>query len=488
MALTYRWPRDFPTEAKSTQDTIHDRMRGLNTSKLPPSFNDVFQVAAKIGISYVWIDSLCILQDGDKEDWNHEAARMSQVYQNACVTLAIAVPPTEPHLGLFRRGDPSGVLSERFFCPLEDGPDQEVVVMKAQQEAYGSSPLVPRGWCFQEREISQRLIHYTETQVLWECRTVRASEGLPNGAPTQKKWPVGRGLGAWPGRMLDIDLSNEAVNRAWHQAVEDYSARDLIEPTDKLPALAGLAAAVHGRYKEPTTSRYLAGLWQDDFRQSLAWRRADIPWWLVASSIAKRYTTYVAPTWSWASVTAPVSYVNVYEPTHWFKSHPKHVSEFRSGKRPRGYGEHDRIFGQRDSDAKYVLRVLDVSVQTSTTDPFGAISEAGAVLRCIAGLMPVEIPCPLDASKAEISHLPSKHLPAGEENAHIWFDVPFERSDLEGREDLFYIPLGLRSCCDPGLVVEPTGLKENEFRRVGLFSRIERECYGAAQVKEITIV
>lgn len=456
IALTYRWPEDFPAEAKSTQNTIDDRMRGLNTSKLPQSFNDVFQVAANLGISYVWIDSLCIIQNEEgKADWNHEAGLMSQVYQNAYLTLAIAVPPTEPLLGLFRSGDPSDSLSERFVCQLQDGSNQEVVVMKAQRENYGSSPLVSRGWCFQEREISQRVVHYTETQVLWECRTVRASEGLPDGVGTQSEWPAARGLGIWPRRILDNALSNEDINNAWHQAVVDYSARNLTKATDKLPALAGLAAAVHERYKS-ATCRYLAGLWEDDFRLSLAW------WSTNVDHSNKRYPTYVAPTWSWASVAGPVSYHHLND-DHWHRS-PKFEI------------------------AKYALQVLHASVQTSTADPFGAIRAAGAVLRCTAGLVPAVLDSKYpghygpETCRAVLRTVNGEHIGA------VGFDVRLGESDVDGMDDFFCVPLGVRRGDDLALVIVSTGRKKDEYRRVGLAWHISRACFTAAQIKEITIV
>lgn len=274
IALSYRWPEDFPVEAKSAQDNVHEQMHGLNNSKLPQIFNDVFQVAVTMGISYVWIDSLCIVQD-DPGDWNREAALMIQIYRYAEFTVAAAVPPTMPDLGLFRHGDPSDIPAVRLpgiVGPRKDGTVQEIVVMKPQKETYGESPLISRAWCFQEREISRRIVHYTETQVLWECRTVRASEGLPNGIPEGTHWSHTKatpGEKAWKDQMFDNELSNGKVAISWREAIEDYSARHLTVFTDKLPALAGLAAAI--RDYKPANCRYLAGLWEDDFLEGLQW-------------------------------------------------------------------------------------------------------------------------------------------------------------------------------------------------------------------------
>ncbi|KAH8760352.1 heterokaryon incompatibility protein-domain-containing protein, partial [Diaporthe sp. PMI_573] len=448
IALSYRWPENFPVEAKSNRDNVSEQMRGLNTSKLPQIFNDVFQVAVGMGISYVWIDSLCIVQD-DLEDWNREAALMVQVYQCAEITVAVAVPPTKPDLGLFRHGDPSDIPSVTLSGvrgPEEDGTGQDVVLMKPQKEtweAYGESPLRLRGWCFQEREISRRVIHYTETQVLWECRTIQASEGLPYG---------NRGL--WTERVLDDELNDELVLTTWHGVVRDYSDRDLTEFTDKFPALSGLAAVI--REYKPANCRYLAGLWEDNFLSDLGW----VSWSRDGVSITNtRYPEYVAPTWSWASVAGPVLYSSKPYPPHSTKNYA--------------------------NDPKHMLKVLDIWVQTSTNDPFGAVEHA--VLTCTAGLVPVLI-------GGKNGHDPDYHLETlhGVRMGSIFFDVDPQRYDGAEFDIVFCIHLGgprLRDSQGRGLAVLPTGNKENEYRRVGIIPDLRR-CteFSDSEVKEITII
>ncbi|KAJ4418209.1 hypothetical protein N0V82_005682 [Gnomoniopsis sp. IMI 355080] len=131
---------------------------------LPQIFNDAFQVAARMGVKYIWIDSLCITQD-DPKDWNHEASMMSYIYTNAYFTIAISTPSTQDQIGLFRRRD---ITTARFSHPAKDGSDQEILVMDAQreQQTFWESNLLTRGWCFQERELSRRIVHYTGSQAL----------------------------------------------------------------------------------------------------------------------------------------------------------------------------------------------------------------------------------------------------------------------------------------------------------------------------------
>lgn len=462
IALSYRWPEDFPNEAKSTRDTVRDQMRGLDVSKLPRNFNDVFQVATTVGISYVWIDSLCIIQD-NPEDWNRESALMSQIYRNAYFTVAVAVPPTVPDLGFFRRGDPSDILSERLVCPLEDGSSEEIVLMKTQSVSYCESPLNDRGWCFQEREISRRILHYTETQVLWECRTLRASEGLPNG--------VDPSIVGWPERMLDNDLSGEEFSYAWHRAVEDYSSRHLTKATDKLPALAGLAAAMRD-YKS-ATCRYLAGLWEDDFLPSLAW--------CVYVTPDGRYSDYIAPTWSWVSVRGPVSY-------HVVGREPQSSESSQSG----SSSSCDASTEQDTNAAKCGLQVLDILVETCTTDPLGAVRHA--VLKCNAGLVPAVLPQSRDRPhRGFFGEMIVLKTASGGEVGAMRFDFQQEEYDQDDEDVKVVFCIYLGGQCwsgdsDPGLVVLPTGNRENEYRRVGIIRKMLTSCLSTAQFKEITII
>lgn len=468
IALSYRWPEDFPVEAKSTQDNIREQMRGLKTSRLPLIFNDLFQVAVRLGISYVWIDSLCIVQD-DPEDWNREAARMIQIYRYAELTVAAAAPPTESDLGLFRHGDPSDVTSVRLPSlrdPPKYGADYEVVLLKPQKELYGESPLVSRGWCFQEREISQRIVHYTETQVLWECRALRASEGFPDGLPTENPLdekeviPVNKD---WSDRMLDNDLNDEMVENFWYRAVGDYSARQLTVYTDKFPALAGLAAAF--REYKPADCRYLAGLWEDNFLGSLLWssrtgRDEGVKDYQSYERKPRtitntRYPEYVAPTWSWASVAGPISYDCTFNP-------------------------------KTPSPVKFALKILDIDVQTSTNDPFSAVKHA--VLTCTAGLLPgvLQMNDSPSSDRPDYAVINDNGIGIGEMD----FDVPQEKFD-EDVTIVFCVHLGGEyesSDYGPALVVLPTGNKENEYRRVGMIKDVHLSWFRDPEIKKITLV
>lgn len=56
-------------------------------SDLPPLFQDAIIITRQLGLRYLWIDSLCIIQDSLR-DWETEAAKMASIYQNSYVTIS----------------------------------------------------------------------------------------------------------------------------------------------------------------------------------------------------------------------------------------------------------------------------------------------------------------------------------------------------------------------------------------------------------------
>jgi hypothetical protein len=79
--LFHRW--NEPTALSSTTlADFEDRKRGIEISDLSLTFQDAIEVTLELQIQYLWIDSLCIIQDSE-EDWTREAFDMIAVYESA---------------------------------------------------------------------------------------------------------------------------------------------------------------------------------------------------------------------------------------------------------------------------------------------------------------------------------------------------------------------------------------------------------------------
>lgn len=303
----------------------------LPISALPKTFRDSIIVTRQLDILYIWIDSLCIVQDS-ADDWEKESVLMYKVYSNASMNVAAT----------FARDGRDGLFSERHQlavqpCIVEvdwllpdttDSVEEEshmnihanakyfyqVVPNSRWERKVEESPLNQRGWVCQERLLSRRNVHFTQGEVYWECASTSASELRPQ-FHKETRWftEIKMKLAS---RMQNHTLSSKKSTEtrnfeyfmAWADIVQQYTSCDLTYDSDKLPAIAGLAQ--HWQALWGSEVQYLAGLWNMDLPYQLLWipkkpnvREIQYTW--------TRPQVYIAPTWSWASVRGPISYVRI---------------------------------------------------------------------------------------------------------------------------------------------------------------------------------
>ena len=172
-----------PTEGQDIRISREEFMAGIPSSELPQTFQDAITVTRRLQIRYLWIDSLCILQDSP-EDWDHESAQMHHVYGNAYVTLA-ADDSRDSSEGLFRDRFPSLVTPTIVATAWKEALAKKFIVIPRRfwSESVAESPLNRRAWVLQERYLSPRIIHFGETQMLWECKSRDCCETFPDGIP-----------------------------------------------------------------------------------------------------------------------------------------------------------------------------------------------------------------------------------------------------------------------------------------------------------------
>lgn len=138
--------------------------QNIDFDQLPRCFQDAVAVTRVFGVRYLWIDSLCIIQ-GNDPDWEREAGRMEQVFSSAYCTIAATSASSSAEGFLVNReprpfasvNNPSGGTT--YVCESVDNFHQDVE----------EGNLNKRGWVLQERALSRRSVHFTATQVYWEC-------------------------------------------------------------------------------------------------------------------------------------------------------------------------------------------------------------------------------------------------------------------------------------------------------------------------------
>ena len=148
--------------------------RNIPWNQLSKTFQDAITITRKLGIQYIWIDSLCIVQD-DKEDWRAESSKMDSVYGNSYLTInaSYAKDGSEGCLCHTKALETPGTR-----IPLSDGdlslPCIYVDVPFPHLEVWGydvteRSSLDHRAWALQERLLSPRTLHCTSSELVWEC-------------------------------------------------------------------------------------------------------------------------------------------------------------------------------------------------------------------------------------------------------------------------------------------------------------------------------
>jgi hypothetical protein len=294
ITLSHCWgqlvPKQLLTENYSTY------LEAIDLNDLPKTFRDAVEVARKLEVPYLWIDSLCIVQNS-AIDWASESSKMNDVYNNSYLNLAAAAS-LDANGGLFY---PRSPLS-RTPCIVKIGQGADAKYagsIYTPENERRKMVLFTRGWVFQECLLAPRILIFGKEELQWECNEHCASETFPHRSKASEMAEMAVRVEFLRKYWLKIhektSLSSQMRLEVWSKVVDEYSGKKLTKFSDKLVALAGLATDLG---KSRATVNYLAGLWSYRLRRNLLWR--------CVQSSPHRQPYYTAPSWSWASVDSPV--------------------------------------------------------------------------------------------------------------------------------------------------------------------------------------
>ncbi|KAF8858560.1 HET-domain-containing protein [Acephala macrosclerotiorum] len=154
---------------------LRNRLAKIPLKALPKTFSEAIKATRKLGVRYIWIDSLCIIQDS-LEDWQRESVLMGKVYSNCLCTIA-AADSKDCHGGLIQA--PEGYAVLRSWS--KDDSDTGMLLKPTVQlwdKVLEASPFNRRGWTLQERELSPRILYFTKDTMHFECREARGIGNL----------------------------------------------------------------------------------------------------------------------------------------------------------------------------------------------------------------------------------------------------------------------------------------------------------------------
>ncbi|MCJ1451255.1 hypothetical protein MMC28_001591 [Mycoblastus sanguinarius] len=264
-------------------------------SDLSNVFRDAIRVCRRLRLEYLWIDSLCIVQDS-KDDWDMESSKMCEYYESACITISAASSPNGTFPFLIER-EPKW-QTQKFELINHDGKSTDVFARRdsgssVMNHVEEPGPLASRAWVWQETLLSTRVLHFTQSELIWECKSdICAEDGI-----------VPRGL--YPIRLPQQLLRcEEDPYNGWHNLISTYSVRQLTYESDRLPALSGVAAKI----KSLTQSDYVAGLWMKKMPLDLCW---STDYQISSLSVPLVLPSqYIAPSWAWPSVRGALFFID----------------------------------------------------------------------------------------------------------------------------------------------------------------------------------
>ena len=304
VALSHCWGETNTAILKNHM--LRAMTRGIEWSQLPKTFQDAIYVTRRLGFRYLWIDSLCIIQDSP-EDWSRESGTMHDVYANCVLTIA-ASWGKDSSTGLFIERKPLNQQPCRIF---KDGCTGIYIQPNITDPARFSldenvETLEKRAWAVQERFLPARILSYRSFELRWDCIESHGSESWP----TKLRGRVEKMKAEDIGRHWMYDPENTALRQIsllktrsgrfdldymidfyshWNDILQTYTGAQLTFRSDVLVAFSGITKNV----EKWTGLTNIFGMWKELLPLDLLWEC------LGQGSKVIRYP--LCPTWSWAS-------------------------------------------------------------------------------------------------------------------------------------------------------------------------------------------
>jgi len=484
VALSHRWgtmTEGGTAPLTTTRATVQRRVEGIALALLPQTFRDAVAVTRELGIEYLWIDSLCIVQD-DEEDWAREASRLGEIFEGAVVVLS-ATAAEDGSVGCFgSRGETRDVqvvtaadvpgLKGEVSVRKRRGSEEHAWLSAADlnENEKAKAPTLSRGWCFQERLLASRVVHFAADELVFECKSKCRCEcgGVDQLGmkamylPLVQRPELQQATGPEQAVVsLQDKLSALALGlgkQKWRMLVEHYSSRNFTHLRDVLPALSALAQRYRGALDRKDV--YLAGIWKSRLPWDLLWystrsdecfRPAEEEY--RGSSISSLLNSggriYTAPTFSWASRVGHVSWISL------------------------------------SNESNITVEICSAQCFPRSEDPFGEVEDGFVRLRGPLISFP--------AGKSD--HLGSLLVSQAQTNGRIYFDTResegiASRSAvhllciLKGEPHTLYQPVREATV----LLLRQSNSKPGCYRRIGLIAGCDGSIFDNAPREEATIV
>lgn len=297
LALSYCWGQSNEP-AKTTRANLQARKQRLEEHDFPKTIRDAISLTRRMRIGFLWVDAICIIQPSSQDpylgDWEEEASMMASYYANArCLISALAA--FDSSQGIFAERPAQRYPQTNTPIAFDEARNETLYLPVDElifHKQFNTQPLLTRGWCFQERLLSPRALHWAANCPYWQCQSLtQASEQDP-----EDKLP----------RFMPVFTRDEpqifqrdaefALTSSWLRAVVEYMRTSFTYLTDRLIAIESLGT----RLDEIHGVEYFAGVFSSELTRGLLWRLMD------DSESCEKLSYF--PSWSWASSLSAISY------------------------------------------------------------------------------------------------------------------------------------------------------------------------------------
>lgn len=320
VALSHCW--GDANRLKLQKSNMVDLLKHISITELPTTYREGISITLALGFSYIWIDSLCIIQD-DEQDWAKEAAMMKDVFEHCSINLSATAAPDSSQSNFTHR-DPTSIplleidtLNQKWEGPGQSKHWLARSWIDLRREEISSSALHSRAWVFQEANLARRRIDLARSQMWWHCQQHWACETHPLGVWSVMGWEwfgvddeeyysmcdrrchYNASLGTSMS-SLSGPASSQTSQSDWSGFIYRYSNCEITKTKDRLIAFSGIAQ----RYAQDqglNLNDYLAGIWRQDLPDNLLFKACHNK-----LSGIYRSDEYRAPSWSWISLEGPI--------------------------------------------------------------------------------------------------------------------------------------------------------------------------------------
>jgi hypothetical protein len=333
---------------KTTTQTIQSHKKGIPWTSLPRALQEAIVLTRALGFRYLWIDALCLVQD-DAPAKLEESVTMDEIFGNAFLTIAATSAIDSSSHPLFpaqvqpfklqatdNKGSAFKIYVREqpnhysFKAPFDEGAHMNdwELPFNISEDANYDTPLLKRAWAFTERLLSRRVLHFTKSEIILECREGYqcecgriADQTLDSRATDSLKQEFARivaetdrrpsfdgsgdqmnGIESVTTQLASTTLTNGAKNisqkreealQLWSYIITEFTARSLTYDSDRLLAITSIA----NQLSPALYSGYVAGQWTFS-TMGLLWYPNDS----TRCRRSRALTGHNVPSWSWASV------------------------------------------------------------------------------------------------------------------------------------------------------------------------------------------